>query len=119
MLRRVVFVLATLTVLTLASGARADVQNGRLHRSGPPPATHWCRQGDPPLQLSRRTSCGLAAALVDRLFNGPVLGQGGVRTISVRSPVTRRSYELQLTRRGDYVTATGPNEIWIRFYYDG
>lgn len=84
----------------------------------PPAATHWCRGGDPPIHASRRTSCPFAGNVVTRVFNGPVLGQGRTRTISVHSPVTRRSYRLRLVRRLDYVTANGPNGIWLRFFYE-
>jgi hypothetical protein len=111
------FALALLAVLTVVSGARADVPNARPRADLP--GTHWCRAGDPPLDASARTPCDLAAGVVNSLFNGPVLSQTHIRTISVRSPVTKTSYRLQLVRRGDYVTATGPNEIWVRFYYDG
>jgi hypothetical protein len=117
MLRRVIFAFAMLAVLTAVSSARANAPSARSRAV--PRATHWCRAGDPPLQLSRPTSCSLAAALIDRLFNGPVVAQGGTRTISVTSPVTRRSYGLQLIRSGEYVTATGPGGIWIRFFYEG
>lgn len=114
-MRRLILPLALSVALTVAGIARAQAPQ----RSPPPRATHWCRGGDPPLHVSRRTTCGLAAALVNRLFNGPRLGIGRSRTISVRARGTHRSYRLRLTRRGDFVTATGPDGIWIRFYYDG
>jgi len=84
-----------------------------------PTATHWCRAGDPPLHASAQTPCSLAAGLVNVLFNGPALSPGSERAMSVRSPVTHRLYRLQLSRRSDQVTATGPNGVWICFYYDG
>jgi hypothetical protein len=37
----------------------------------------------------------------------------------VRSPVTHKRYTIRLVRRGNYVTGTGRNGIWVRFYYDG
>ena len=57
--------------------------------------------------------------MLNRVYNGPLLRHGGTRTISVRSPVTHRSYRLRLTRRLNNVIATGPNGIWIRFFYEG
>jgi hypothetical protein len=69
---------------------------------------------------NRRTSCPFArsVSVVTCVLNGPVLGHGRTRTISVRSPVTRRSYRLRLMRRLDHVTANGPNGIWMRFFYE-
>jgi hypothetical protein len=99
--------IAVFTALAAAGGARADQ------------LTHWCRGGDPPLHASSHTTCDVAIALVNHLFNGPQLAAGNSRTISVRPPATNRSYSLQLVRRGDYVVATGTEGIWIRFYYDG
>jgi hypothetical protein len=99
--------IAALAALTAAGGARADQ------------LTHWCRGGDPPLHASSRTTCDVAIALVNRLFNSQQMSAGTSRTVSVRPPATSRSYQLQLVRRGDYVVATGTNGIWIRFYYDG
>jgi hypothetical protein len=75
-------------------------------------------RGDPPIHVSRTTSCAFAANVLNRVYNGPVQRDGTTRTIFVRSPVTRRSYRLRVMRHLHYVTATGPNGIWIRFYYD-
>lgn len=105
-----------LLVLMVASGAGADAR--RLVSQSPPPGAHWCRAGDPPLHASRQTSCGLAAGVVNVLFNGPALKAGPGRTISVRSPNTHKLVRIRLVRLGDHVTATGPNGIWVRFYYE-
>ena len=76
-----------------------------------------CAPGDPPVELSSRTSCGLGATIVDRVYRGALLRR--TRTISVRSPVTHMRYTIRLVRRGDFVTGTGRNGIWVRFYYCG
>lgn len=107
-MRSVAFGLAMLVALAVVSSA-ALAQ----------PSTHWCRGGDPPILVSRWTSCAFAGRVVNRVYNGPVLTRGGTRTISVRSPVTGQLYRLRLTRRLNHVTATGPNRIFIRFFYDG
>src|ERR687885_103690 len=78
---------------------------------------HACGPGDPPLQASSRTSCQLAATILNRVYRGALPGR--TRTISVRSPVTHKRYWVRLVRRGNYVTGTGRNGIWVRFYYDG
>lgn len=105
-----VIALATLAALVAAGGAQAQLQ---------PTATHWCRGGDPPLHASRETGCDVAIALVNSLFNGPQLSEGGTRTMSVQTPTTHKSYRLELVRRGDHIVATGANGIWIRFEYEG
>ena len=78
---------------------------------------HSCGPGDPPLQASGRTSCAFAGAVLNRVYRGALPGR--TRTISVRSPVTHQRYRVRLVRRGNYVTGTGRNGIWVRFYYDG
>jgi hypothetical protein len=80
-------------------------------------SAHTCAQGDPAIQASSRTSCALAVEILDRVYQGPVLHRA--RTVSVRSPVTGQRYKIRLVRRGDYVTATGRNGIWVRFFYCG
>jgi len=107
-MRRVAFGLAMLVILAVVSSA-ALAQ----------PSTRWCRGGDPPILVSRWTSCAFAARVVNRVYNGPVLRRGRTRFISVRSPVTRRWYRLRLVRRLNHVTATGRNRIFMRFFYEG
>jgi hypothetical protein len=107
-MRSVAFGLAMLVVLAVVSSA-ALAQ----------PSTRWCRGGDPPILVSRWTSCAFAERVLNRVYNGPALRSGSTRTISVRSPVTGQSYRLRLVRRLNHVTATGRNRIFIRFYYDG
>ena len=80
-------------------------------------SAHACGPGDPPLQASSRTSCGLAATVLDRVYRGALPGRA--RTISVRSPVTHKRYRIRLVRRGNFVTGSGRNGIWVHFYYDG
>ena len=107
-MKSVTFGLAMLVVLAVVSSA-AMAQ----------PSTRWCREGDPPILVSRWTSCAFAGRVLNRVYSGPVLERGRTRTITVRSPVTGQSYRLRLIRRLNHVTATGPNRIFIRFFYDG
>ena len=80
-------------------------------------SAHACGPGDPPLRASSRTSCQFAGTILDRMYRGALPGR--TRTISVRSPVTHKRYRVRLVRRGNYVTGTERNGIWMRFYYDG
>jgi hypothetical protein len=80
-------------------------------------STHWCRQGDPPIQASARTSCALAGAALNRWMNGRLDSRESAR---VYSPTTGRAYRLRYQQRpGEYsslrITATGPHGIWLRF----
>jgi hypothetical protein len=83
----------------------------------PAASAHLCAQGDPPIRASSRTSCPFAGAIASRVYSGPLLR--GTRGIHVRSPITHKRYTIRLVRRGNYVTGTGRNGIWVRFYYDG
>jgi hypothetical protein len=77
-----------------------------------------CRQGDPPIEVSARTSCALAGRFVTRWMNHapyrPV-----TRSFRVRSPVTGRMYRITGTSRQRpnhlLVTARGPHGIRLRF----
>jgi len=112
LIRRLSFAVAMLlALLTVAGSAQAAALT--------PAASHWCRAGDPPLHASSQTPCALAAGVVNNLFNSPALTPGSTRTISVSEPATRTAYRVRLVCRGDHVIATGPNGIWIRFYYAG
>jgi hypothetical protein len=84
-------------------------------------AAHWCRQGDPPIQASDRTSCVFAAVIINhyvwagepRYFRG-----------HLRSPVTHKRYWITCRRTGpsqiwlDRVRCTGPNGTWTKFSAD-
>lgn len=106
-------ILAAVVATTMPAGlaAASDTRGVEL--------THWCRGGDPPLHVSRHTTCDIAIALVNHLFNGPRLADDSTRTMSVHPPAANRSYQLLLLRRGDHVFAVGADGIRIRFYYDG
>ena len=78
---------------------------------------HTCAAGDPPIEASSRTSCGLALEILNGVYQGRLLR--GARVISVRSPVTHQRYTIRVVRRGDYVTGTGRNGIRVRFFYCG
>ena len=77
-----------------------------------------CRQGDPPIEVSARTSCELAGAFVTKWMNHapyrPV-----TRRFRVYSPVSGEWYRIKGTseqRRGYLlVTGRGPHGIWLRF----
>jgi hypothetical protein len=77
----------------------------------------WCRGGDPPIRVSKRTSCAFAGRVVTHVYDSRSLSRGGTRIIYVRSPVTHKRYRLRVVRRGSYVIATGANGIWMRFFY--
>jgi hypothetical protein len=71
--------LALLVGASLAPTAAANVPVGR---------DHWCRQGDPPIRASWRTSCSLAGGIVSAYYQHG----GRLSQTWVYSPVTRRSY---------------------------
>ena len=87
--------------------------------AGPAAASgnHWCRQGDPPVLASAKTSCPFAMNAGTRYYQSA----GGRHYFRawVRSPVTHKSYLLTYRRSGGRlggdVTATGTNGIWLRF----
>jgi hypothetical protein len=67
--------------------------------------SHWCRQGDPPILASARTSCALAGAIVDAYANArrPASGEWAGR---VRDPGTGERHRICCTRRGDALSGT-------------
>ena len=67
--------------------------------------SHWCRQGDPPIHASGRTSCALAGAIVDAYANArrPASGEWAGR---VRDPGNGERHRIGCTRRGDAFTGT-------------
>ena len=81
-------------------------------------ASTWCRQGEPPIQVSARTSCQFAGSALDRYYNNR---PSGVRYLRARvySSVSHKSYVLTYRRGGNRdsgnVKVTGPNGIWLRF----
>ncbi len=99
-----VFAIGTLSALA----ATADASTG----------THWCRQGDPPIQASTITSCSFAGRFVNGyVYAGELRNWGG----RVYSPVTHKRYWITCRRTGpanfayEKVTCTGINGIWTRF----
>jgi hypothetical protein len=78
-----------------------------------------CRQGDPPITVSARTSCALAGGFVTAWMNRAPDDRPVTRTFRVHSPVTGRCYPITGTSRGRagymLVTGRGPNGIWLRF----
>jgi hypothetical protein len=77
-----------------------------------------CRQGDPPIQVSARTSCELAGGFVTKWMNHAP-DRPATRSYRVHSPVTGRSYRIKgrSEQRDGYllVTGRGPHGIWLRF----
>ena len=103
--RKIVLFLSAAVALIAAAPASADAAT--------------CRQGDPPITVSARTSCALAGGFVNAWMNRAPWGRPATRTYRVYSPVTRRSYRITGTSRGRagymLVTGRGPNGIWLRF----
>ena len=79
-----------------------------------------CRGGDPPIQVSARTSCSFAGSAVSYVYSS----RGSfTRHAWVSSPHAGRWYWLTFrvrwySRYAATITATGPNGIWMRFDYD-
>jgi len=101
-----------LIVLALAlAGIVSPVATGRSA------AGHWCRQGDPPVLASLRTSCRFAGRIVS------VYAQAGApkhMSRFARSPVTHKTYRIVCSRQGTLVFCSNPRYgIWIRFIWDG
>jgi hypothetical protein len=77
---------------------------------------HWCRQGDPPILASARTSCSFAGtAYTDWVQQGTKRYWRGYST----SPITHRRYLITCRRTShrdwssNTVTCTGINGIWF------
>ena len=106
MRRKIVLLLSAAVALIAAAPASADAAT--------------CRQGDPPITVSARTSCALAGGFVTAWMNRAPYGRPATRTYRVYSPVTRRSYGITGTSRvragSMVVTGRGPNGIWLRFH---
>jgi hypothetical protein len=80
---------------------------------------HWCRQGDPPIYASARTSCPFAGNIVTDYVN--VCHETRHCHMRVASPVTHRRYRIICDRTGPRYTgsvrcagARGTG-IWTRF----
>ena len=58
---------------------------------------HWCRQGDPPILASQRTSCSFAGDLVTSYFRG---GAPTFATGWLTSKVTHKRYFVTCKRSG-------------------
>ena len=80
-------------------------------------AGHWCKQGDPPIQASLRTSCPFAGRIVSVYARA---GAPKYMTRSVRSPVTHKSYRIVCSREGTRVFCSNRRYgIWLRFTWLG
>jgi hypothetical protein len=97
---------ALLAALTPAASAR-------------PPVGHWCRQGDPPLYASMRTTCGFAGKIITKYVNK--CHEAPRCHLHVHDSRTRRWYRIACRRTGSHVdgvvSCTGPRDtdIWTRF----
>lgn len=86
--------------------------------SGP----HWCRQGDPPLYASARTSCPLAGSIITDYVN--VCHKSRECRMMVGWPIARTRYAVTCRRTGpsdagtvgcDAAVGSG---VWARFSSD-
>ena len=85
-MRKYLIVAATAaTVTTAAASAQAS-------------AAHWCRQGDPPVYASARTSCSFAGTIITDYAN--VCRESRNCHMSVYSPTSRRRYRISCHRPG-------------------
>jgi hypothetical protein len=74
-----------------------------------------CGPGQPPITVSSRTSCGLAAKVVNKWMNFRLAPRDYMKLPFV-SPATHRAYTIECKLHGAHaVRCTGPNGIWIRF----
>jgi hypothetical protein len=93
----------------------AAIVAGSLSLGSAPAEAATCRQGDPPLTVSSRTSCAFAGRVVTRWMNE--MGEPGLTwTGRVYSSTTRRTHRVNCWRtslRG--VRCSGANGISIRF----
>jgi hypothetical protein len=96
---------ALAVVVSVAVPAVSQANAGRVS---------YCTAGDPPIQVSDHTSCAFAINAVDHAYQW-----GLSRYARIYSPVTHKAYWL--TYRTNWytgnVTVTGPNGIWMQFYY--
>lgn len=86
------------------------------------PAGHWCREGDPPLYASARTSCPLAGHIITDYVN--VCRESAACAMPVDLAAAQKSYRITCTRTGPRYTglvrceAPGDSSIWTRFSSD-
>ena len=81
--------------------------------AGTASAATTCRQGDPPIKVSARTSCDFAGSIVTKYLNSSrAYNRSSDRwSTSVYSATTGRSYWVTITRSGHRTVATGSNGI--------
>src|SRR5436305_5006241 len=69
--------------------------------SARPPVGHWCRQGDPPLYASMRTTCGFAGKIITKYVNK--CHEARRCRIHVHQPGERTRYRIACRRTGGHV----------------
>lgn len=84
--------------------------------------SHWCRQGDPPILASARTSCPFAGNIINAYVN--VCHERRFCSTRVYSPVTHKRYHITCRWTGSRTFGTvccqgAPSTgIWTRFSSD-
>lgn len=106
------YLIGALVVVAMAPAAGAGAAT-------PPPAAHWCRQGDPPIYASADTMCELAGHVITNYVD--VCHELRSCQTWVDSPTSRMLNLITCDRRGSRYTGTvdcqGPPDtgIWTRF----
>lgn len=74
---------------------------------------HWCRQGDPPIKASKRTSCPFAGNMVTGWAN---TGQQDYVKLRVYSPTTKKKYPIEcwIIAKGAKIKCMGKPGTGIR-----
>ena len=104
--------------LIVAVAAAAIMPAATARASG----AHWCRQGDPPIYASTRTSCRFAGNIVTDYVN--VCRESRNCHVRVSSPVMHKRYWITCHRTGAsynrlvYCRGAPRTGIWTRFSAD-
>jgi hypothetical protein len=88
---------------------------GLVLAGGTPAHAATCAGGQPPITVSSRTSCALAAKVLNKWMNFGLTPRRYMKSRFI-SPVTHRSYAIACALHGAHsVRCSGRNGIWIRF----
>lgn len=103
--------ITTCTALTVVPTAQAQ-------------ASHWCRQGDPPILAASSVSCAFAANIIDIYGNSRYCATHRVCDEQASSPVTKHVYAVTCAVHGSHLSGTvlcraaGQDDPWVRFSTD-